>query len=348
MEHQLFVSLDMPKSTPGDTGPLVWFTGISIQFQYPPTAANPEYYTMPVAGFNPYQDGYTFLNTGRYLYHNSGPGGDTTNNGWYWARAQLPDGATISSLTLFYSINSTYAGYAKLQRTRLGYGDFDTMATLYIPPSSVGDDDKTTTAISNSQVDNSQYAYWIVLDIPPLDRPNRSNIPFYATIGYTPPASSSTPVPVSIPAAAFTSYEEGYAFENHARYVNHLHSPGGGSNNGWYFAPVQLPQGAQVSKVQFYWHDNNSISTGIARLQRINMVGNYEEMATLSSDGDSISGFFGMTEDTSISNPTIDNLYHTYWVVWDLPVASLGDIKGCGMIFYYSYPLYLPVVRRAP
>ena len=203
-QYAYFVSLEMPESN-ADPGPLVWFSGISIEFQYPSTPTTTGYFSMPVAGFTPYQDGYTYLNTGRYLYHNKGPGDNTTNNGWYFARVHLPDGATVNSLTLYYDINSSYPGYVRLQRTRLGYGDFSNLATLTIPSGGPGHDDQTTTAISDSVIDNAQYAYWVSLDIPPLDRPDSSIIPFYVVLNFANPAAASSSVPVSIPASAITS-----------------------------------------------------------------------------------------------------------------------------------------------
>jgi hypothetical protein len=299
-----------------------------------------------VAGFTPYQDGYTYLNTGRYLYHNKGPGDNTTNNGWYFARVHLPNGATINSLTLFFDINSSYPGYARLQRTRLGYGDFSDLATLSIPPGVQGDDDQTTTAITNPVVDNAQYAYWVSLDIPPLDRPDSSIIPFYAVINYTNPVTPSSSVPVSIPAAAFTTYEDGYDYRNDARYLHHFQDPLGGNAHGWYLAPVQIPHGARVTRLAFYWNDQGASGDGIARLQRTNLVGNFDEMAALASDGELVSGTYGKTITTSISNPVIDNRYHAYWVIWDLPVTILGGDGGCGMIINYSFQIYLPAVRK--
>jgi hypothetical protein len=344
--YAYFVSLQIPESTPGSSGPLVWFTGISIEFQYPSTTTNPRYFSIPVAGFTAYQDGYTYLNTGRYLYHNSGPGGETTNNGWYFARLQLPDGATITSLTLYYDINSSYSGYVRLQRSKLGYGDYSNMSTMVIPAGTQGHDDMTTTAISNPLVDNVQYAYWISLDIPPLDRPNSTLIPLYVVIGYSNPTSSGSSVLLSIPAPAFTPYEDGYDYQNDARFLSHYHDPSDGNERGWYLAAVQIPQGARVTGMTFYWHDQNASYSGIARLQRTDMAGNYDEMAVLTSNGALVSGSFGKTVTNSITNPVIDNRYHTYWVVWDLPVTSVADIRGCSMSLTYSFLLYMPVVRK--
>ncbi len=351
-----YVSLQMPKSTPGATGPFVWFTGLSIEFRYPSTTVDPSYYSMPVAGFTPFQDGYTYLNTGRFLYHNSGPGGETTNNGWYYARVQLPAGAYITSLGVYYSINSSYPGVVRLQRTTLGNGDFSNVAVLNIPAGTQGDDYLSTTSISPPLVDNHDFAYWISLDIPPIDRGNSLIIPFYVVIGYTnlAPSSSRAPdsitsgsiVPVSIPAAAFTPYEDGYDYQNDARYLSHFHDPLGGGNRGWYLAPVQLPQGAQVTGATFYWHDQYALFLAFARLQRTDLAGNFDEMAMMTSNGTFTIGFFGKTSTTSITNPIIDNRNHTYWVVWDLPVTSKADVRGCGMVLTYSFLVYIPSIRK--
>jgi hypothetical protein len=258
----------------------------------------------------------------------------------------LPDGATINSLTAFFDIHSSYPGVVRLQRSWLGYGDFDPLATLSIQPGDQGYDDQTTTAISHPVVDNSQFSYWVSLDIPPLDRPDSTIIPFYAVIRYTNPTNSSSSVPVSIPAAAFNAYEDGYDYQNDARYLSHFHDPLAGNNRGWYLAPVQIPDGARVTRLAFYWYDQSASYYGIARLQRTDLVGNYEELASLTSDGELVFGFYGKTVTTSIANPIIDNRNHAYWVIWDLPVTALGDVRGCGMIVNYSFLLYLPAVRK--
>ncbi len=258
----------------------------------------------------------------------------------------MPDGATINSLTLFFDIHSSYPGYVRLQRSWLGYGDFSTLATISIPAGDQGYDDQTTTAIAHPVVDNSQFSYWVSLDIPPLDRPDSTIIPFYAVISYTKPIAPSSSVPVSIPAAAFTSYEDGYDYQNDARFLSHFHDPLAGNNRGWYLAPVQIPHGAQVTQLAFYWYDPTASYSGIARLQRTDLVGNYEELASLTSEGTPLFGFYGKTVTTSIAKPIIDNRYHAYWVVWDLPVTALADIRGCGMIINYSFQIYLPAVRK--
>lgn len=342
--YAYYLNLQMPESVPGSVGPLVWFCGATIEYVLPAAPVNPGIYSMPVAGFTAFQDGYTYLNTGRYLYHNSGPGGDTSSNGWYFARLTLPHGATISSLKVFYSINSSYGGYARLQRTRLGYGDYSDLALISIPAGTQGDYSLTTTAITNGLVDNTQYAYWLTLDLPPLDRPNSTIIPYYLVVQYT--GATESQGPRSIPAAAFTFYEEGYDYQNDARYLSHYHDPAGGNGRGWYLAPVQLPQGVQVTYFTFYYYDSSGSYSGIAILQRTDLAGQLEEMTCLTSEGWPVSGHFGASISSVITHAVIDNRYHAYWVVFDLPAASLADIRGCGVVIEYKYPLYLPRLNK--
>ena len=47
----------------------------------------------------------------------------------------------------------------------------------------------------------------------------------------------------------------------------HIHGPGNNLNNGWYFAPVYLPQGVIINNLRFYYFENSSV-TGVAILQR--------------------------------------------------------------------------------
>jgi hypothetical protein len=347
-QYGYYASLEMPESTPGSTGPLVWFTGALIQFLYPSTIIDPGYYSLPTAAFSPYQDGYSYFNAGRYLEHYSGPGGDISHKGVYWGNVELPNGSSIASLTFYFRMDSSDYGEVRLSRSRVGYGNTETVAHIYIPSGTYNHNPLTTTNISSPIVDNSKYTYWIEWEIPPSDKPNCVLTPRFIVIQYTLPSSSSPMVPVSIPAAAFNAFEDGYDYQNDARYLQHFHDPWGGNNRGWYLAPVHIPQGARVTQVEFYWEDHSGTYTTIARLQRTDMLGHFYEMATLNSDGQLIYGWFGLSVTNSVISPKIDVENNAYWVVWDMPVWSQGAIKSCGMILYYTYPLYLPTVIKGP
>ena len=162
---------------------------------------------------------------------------------------------------------------------------------------------------------------------------------------------------LTIPAAAFIPFEDGYDYQNHARYLLHLHSPGNGTNDGLYVALVELPVGATVNRVIFSWYDNSSSKAGTAYLQRsqlwgIGLDGSYQTMATVVTD-DLHPGFY-TSETTGIASPVILGNY-SYWVAWWLPIATagshpgLGDVMGKGTMIGYTMPAsacYLPLIQR--
>jgi hypothetical protein len=153
---------------------------------------------------------------------------------------------------------------------------------------------------------------------------------------------------LTIPAAAFTSFYAGYDYENHGRYLKHLHSPGGGVDNGWYLAPVHLPHGAVVTKMTFYYYDESADEGGFANLVRFDLTNadDYPYMTTLASAG---SLGWGAVFSTTIDIPIVDNAQYGYWAYLDLPDLSAGHIAGCGLVIEYGYRVYLPsVLRQAP
>jgi len=132
---------------------------------------------------------------------------------------------------------------------------------------------------------------------------------------------------LSISAAAFTAYQDGYDYVNTARHLVHNGGP-----QGWYLAPVYLPQGATVTRVTFHWYDN-STSNGLVRMQRTQFgLDDFLEMAYAASSG---SPGYGSSEDTSIAYDTIDNTQYAYWVVWDIPATD--QFRACGVVIEYSY-----------
>ena len=73
------------------------------------------------------------------------------------------------------------------------------------------------------------------------------------TIEYTPPAKDGGML--NIADAAFTPFYDGYDYENHARWLFHQHSESGGTADGLYLAPVNLPQGATVDNIVFVFYE---------------------------------------------------------------------------------------------
>ena len=94
-----------------------------------------------------------------------------------------------------------------------------------------------------------------------------------------------------------------------------------------YSTPVQLPNGAIITKMTIYWSDLDSIVNAMFSLGRTQANGeNTVEMAYVESTGSSGPG---SSLDTSINYATIDNSQYTYylnaifvWPEYDLCVRS--------------------------
>jgi len=172
------------------------------------------------------------------------------------------------------------------------------------------------------------------------------------------PASANTAVAaaagtavLTIPAAAFTPFEDGYDFQNDSRYLQHFDNPAAITGvRGWYSAPVHLPDGATITKMTFYYRDNTT-DDGIARLQRSISNGGYENMASIDTSGGWSPPWYNSKSTTTIYNAVIDNLNHSYWVVWDLPrslkpPSEQEIVWGCAVVIEYTYRAYLPLVLK--
>jgi hypothetical protein len=314
-------------------------------------AAGTQYLTIPATAFTPYEDGYDFLNAGPYLVHYHSPGGGT-GNGWYLAPVQLPQGATVTEMTFhFFDDSTTNNILAQLQRSDLA-GGFYEMATVDSAGYSAGYSNRSDTSITSPVIDNLQNSYWVIWDGPVYGGTGLDASGVSVVIAYTPPATDAGVI--SLSAAAFTPYVDGYDFQNHGRYLMHYHSPGGGTANGWYLAPVQLPQGATVTTMIFQFFDDSTTNNILARLWRSDLAGGSYEMATVDSAGYSVG--YGKRADMTISNPVIDNLHNSYWVVWDgSAYGGTGyDASGVSMVIEYTPPatdariLSIPAAAFAP
>jgi hypothetical protein len=288
--------------------------------------------TIPAAAFTPHQDDYDYINDGCFLKHFHSPYGGT-QNGLYYAPVNLPQGGAKVTAVIYYYYDtwaSGSGGGVNLQRTQFDSDNYQDMAVIDIVNSGLGYDSDYAGTIDYRTIDNSQYAYWVVLELPVSQGGDDQQIWGYnVTIGYSLPATVTGIQ--SIPAAAFTPHEDGYGYENHGRYLFTTIGVGGASR--LYYAPVQLPQGATVTKITFHWYDADVYWDVIARIQRTRFgQGNYEDLAYLTS---TFYGGYGASDSSDIINATIDNSQYAYWVVWDIP---LGVVKGCGVVIEYTLP----------
>lgn len=121
---------------------------------------------------------------------------------------------------------------------------------------------------------------------------------------------------LSLPAAAFNPTADGGGFNQQGLSL----TPFGALPATTYAAPVDLPHGATVTNLTFYWADASS-STGYANLFRIDLVGSETEMATASTTGSS--GTASSSSDTTINTATIDNSQYAYYIWLSLPDTSV-------------------------
>jgi hypothetical protein len=304
-----------------------------------PRGGEKAYLSIPAAAFTPYEDSYEYFKYGCCLAHLASPMGGTAN-GWYLAAVHLPQGAWVTRFTFYWTDDSTQTALAKLQRSRMGQGDYQEMAAAESISGGWGSTDDDT--IAYAAIDNSKYSYWVVLDLPVSgDHPITPEIAAeFVVIEYTPPPLSDGFL--SLPAAAFRPFEDGYGFEDHGRYLYHFNTAAGDHSNGWYLAPVLLPHGAHLNKMTFYWRDDDSSAAGVARLQRtfhgVGGAGNFEELATAFSQD--IPGSVGSSADDTIADTYVDDIHYAYWVVLDLPPSHRmgSEVRADGVVLSYTPP----------
>ena len=121
---------------------------------------------------------------------------------------------------------------------------------------------------------------------------------------------------VSVSAAAFHPMYDGYDYDNPG---NELWNKDGDSDA--YVAPVQLPHGATVTKLTFYWWDGSAVD-GRCTLYRNDLTGTEVVVAeawTSGSDATSHS-----SQDTTMAYATIDNSQYAYYLYLDLPDMVVG------------------------
>jgi hypothetical protein len=133
---------------------------------------------------------------------------------------------------------------------------------------------------------------------------------------------------VSIPAAAFTPYimpGTEWVMDADGRWFYTT-----SSSFEYYFAPVQLPHNATITKVTFYWYDVHSAID--LTLLRAPMAGtSVEPMAFLSSE----SSGYGSDEQTSILYPTINNAQYIYYFYLYMPYIYSDDTRYRSAVIQY-------------
>lgn len=338
-------------SLPGEVSGALWGCGATIEYIQPAAASH--YYPIAAAGFRPMQDGYNpGANSSRTTRCHFSRPGVSDANGDYLAPVNLPQGAVVNSLVLVYTDQRADKNItASLQRAPADEPvTYENMASVTGTGTGEGLSAENP-AITFATIDNIAYTYWIYVDLPKwigLDEVCLHGV----EIIYTPPAAPSGSI--SLSNANFIGFHDGFDFENHARWMFHLHGEGGSSARGVYLAPVYLPDRTKITKLCVTFYDDSNTVNGAAYLARTRLgSGTNEIIAPLHGLGSG--GYMTpcYTDSHLGVNSLINNSQYAYYVYWDLPVSTApgpnaGDVVGVSMRVDYVdvEQIFLPLTIR--
>jgi len=130
---------------------------------------------------------------------------------------------------------------------------------------------------------------------------------------------------VAVSAAAFQPVRSTY---NYTNWGNNL-TPAD-SSSPYYYAAVQLPHRATVTRLTFGWRDTSS-NYAECKLFRNSLAGGGDEMARAVSSG---AGGNGSSQDVTIDFAYVDNTMYAYYLQWYLPDPGTS---GYGVIIEYTF-----------
>ena len=103
----------------------------------------------------------------------------------------------------------------------------------------------------------------------------------------------------------------------------------------YFFASVQLPQGATVTNITGYWYDSDSSNNLVCRLSQGSM-GVVYKMAEVSSTG---SDGYGSDLETTIDYATVDNSQYSYTLIVTIPTLSnFNALEFYSVTIGFEYP----------
>ncbi|BAO43298.1 hypothetical protein [Thiolapillus brandeum] len=146
---------------------------------------------------------------------------------------------------------------------------------------------------------------------------------------------------LSVSPPAFQPETSGFVYLHNGYSLTHISS--GGASVPWYYASVQLPDGAVVTRVDFYWTDSANTDASFYLYRSDFTNGIRQTMATASSSGGSSTGGGGGTSvtgssfDDTIDLGTIDNGSYSYFLVFS-PNPDTNDASTAlrGAVITYT------------
>lgn len=320
-------------------GNRIWFCGAYIQYTPPQTKQG--MLTIPGAAFHPWKSGYYTIDqsdSSGSLAHDYN--GEAYTNGGYMAQVDLPHGAVMKKITMYYSDNASVFAPIKVWMQRANRtGNYYNMASL--EETTKTETSKSTTDFQYAKIDNETYSYWVFVDMPSKNEHYR--VMHSIVLEYDFPPTFNGLAAVSD--AAFVPLSYTYIYENHGRWLFQMNG-----TTGTYVAPVYLPQGAVVKEMRASFYSGSSATDSYAVLVRTRLGGS-EELASVQGKL-SQPGYFNLT-DTSITNATIDNSLYGYFAYWNIPKSasaepSAGNVAPTkiNIIYTVTQYLYLPQLRK--
>ncbi len=142
---------------------------------------------------------------------------------------------------------------------------------------------------------------------------------------------------ISVPSAAFRPKSHDYQYWIASGWVRNLNG-----DSDYYYVPVQLPHGATLTKLTFFWKDGSSTADGYCQLWRSGLTGSYAlGIGSAGTDGDT-----GLSDSSTVTvtmlSP-VDNSQYAYGLTVFLPDSN---VEAFGAIVEYVYPVSLPFVTR--
>jgi len=141
---------------------------------------------------------------------------------------------------------------------------------------------------------------------------------------------------ISIPTSAFIPEQLNDAgnvpYDNEGYYLKNE-----STQNEWYTAPVQLPQGAVITQLNVGWRDGSDETATLSMRRRsfTDFTGQFDTMGVVQSVGSLHTIRQEVRSDDSIDFATVDNGSYTYYVEVTLPPNS-EDIKLYGVTIVYE------------
>lgn len=244
--------------------------------------------------------------------------------GTFVAPIALADGSTIRSLSVVGVDNVDPGGIVarvlRVDRLEFGGTNPQVVAEAASTGTSAAVGTFATSAVTGGVVDAVRYYYYASVIVSPLTQV------FGIRIGYDPPAAPGATKRLGIAGVTFEPRVSANSLKT--SYLGILTTDS--SSNESFVAPVQLPQGAVVSRFVFHARDFADINAN-ARLVRVPVTAaSGVAMAGLTSTGsDDAPREFSVS---SIVNPTIDNVNNVYFA--EIGVAS--SLEAYGVTIEYT------------